>query len=234
MVTMRNLCSAALPIAVLLLPAFASAQGAAGLSIANYRIVSQERFTRTQSFVTYQADLVNAGVSRSGVTATVTSLVSTVQVVAGQGVLHFAPVPANSQASSADTFTLLIDGSVPFDLTSLAWSFLNPVANPGPNQTAHLGSTVFLNGGGSSNPSGVGTLTYRWMLESLPDGSRAALLNPDSVIASFVVDAPGTYGISLTVNNGSASDKAFAVVSTGKSPPVANAGRIRPSRWGRR
>jgi hypothetical protein len=49
-------------------------------------------------------------------------------------------------------------------------------------------------------------------------------MNPGSVGASFVVDAPGSYSISLTVSNGSAADKTMITVSTVNSPPVANAG----------
>ncbi len=198
--------------------------GQNGLSITNYSLVSQARYTRTQSYFTYRADLINPGAALAGVTATVTSLVPAVQVVAGQGTLHFAPVPANSRTTSADTFTLLVDTTVPFDFASLSWSFANPVANPGPNQTAAVGTTVVLNGSGSTNPAGAGPLTYAWTIVSRPVNSRAQLANSNSVIASFVVDAEGSYSISLTVSNGTGSDTALVTVSTANSPPVANAG----------
>ncbi|HLH37830.1 MAG TPA: PKD domain-containing protein, partial [Bryobacteraceae bacterium] len=198
--------------------------GQNGLSITNYSLVSQARYTRTQSYFTYRADLINPGAALAGVTATVTSLVPAVQVVAGQGTLHFAPVPANSRTTSADTFTLLVDTTVRFDFASLSWSFANPVANPGPNQTAAVGTTVVLNGSGSTNPAGAGPLTYSWTIVSRPVNSRAQLANSNSVITSFLVDAEGSYSISLTVSNGTASDTALVSVSTVNSPPVANAG----------
>src|SRR3982751_6006712 len=143
--------SSAMAIALLsIAPFIALGQGGnADLSITNYRFISEVRYTRTQWFVTYGADLTNKGAARAGVTATVTSTVPSVEVMAGQGTLHFAPVPANSTVSSMDTFTILVDRTLPFDIATLSWSFLNPVANAGANKTAPVGSTVTLNAGGS-------------------------------------------------------------------------------------
>ena len=209
----------------MLAPSVALGQSAgAGLSIANYQLISQERDIGTIWFVTYKANLVNTGPALNAVTATVTSSDPSVQTVPGQDVLHFSPVPANGTVTSTDTFTILVDRSVSFSYLSLSWSFLSPVANAGPNQTTHVGSTVTLNGSSSSNPSGVGTLTYHWAFESRPAASNAVLTNPDSAVSSFVADVPGTYLVSLTVSNGSAGDKALVTVSTVNSPPVANAG----------
>ena len=224
---MRYVCSVAAIAVVLSLlgPSVVYAQGApSDLSITNYQFVSDERLTRTQWYVTYRADLMNYGPARSGVTATVTSVAPSIVVVPGQGTVHFASVPANGRAISTDTFTLLVDRSVTADLTNLRWAFLNPVANAGANQTAPVGGTVALNGSGSTNPSGVGTLTYRWAFTSRPASSAAALSNPNAVMASFVVDVPGTYVITLTVSNGAASDSASVTVSTVNSPPVAKPG----------
>ena len=194
------------------------------LSITNYQEVSEQRLSRTQTYFTYSATLVNTGQGLSGVTATLTSLSSSVQVVAGQGTLHFGPVAAGGQVPSKDTFTILVDTSVGFNFSSLQWAFGNPVANAGPNQTVSLGATVTLNGSASSNPSGTGTLTYSWSFVSRPVGSSAALTNANTVMPSFVVDAGGTYVIGLTVSNGTGSDIATVMVSTVNSPPVADAG----------
>lgn len=129
----------------ILAPSMLLGQGVLGLSIGNYEVVSEQRLSRTESSVTYRAELVNTGVARPGVTATVKSLAAGVQVVPGQGTLHFAPVPANSRLISTETFTILIDRSIAiFDFSNLQWSFLSPVANAGPNQTVAVGSTVFL------------------------------------------------------------------------------------------
>jgi hypothetical protein len=190
----------------------------------NYIELSEVRNTRTQFYVTFQVILVNNGPALPGVTATVSTQAPSVQLVPGQNTVHFAPVPANSTVMSNDSFTILIDRSVPFDFSFLQWSFANPVANPGPNQTATVGSTVTLNGSGSTNPSGIGSLTYNWSFTSVPSGSTAALTNPNSMVATFVVDVPGTYNTKLTVSNGTLTDSATAIVSTVSTPPVANAG----------
>ncbi|HXK03859.1 MAG TPA: PKD domain-containing protein, partial [Verrucomicrobiae bacterium] len=218
--------SAAAAVAFLMLaPSVLSAQGgSSGLSITNYQMVSEERYTRTQWYMTYKADLVNTGAPRQGVTATVASTAPSVVVVAGQGTLHFGPVPANGRVTSSDTFTILVDRSVTFDFGYLVWSFLNPVANPGADQTVPVGTIVTVNGSGSTNPSGIGSLTYSWAMLSVPSGSHAALQNSTTVSPSFTVDTPGTYTVQLTVSNGVASDSATVRVSTVNSPPVANAG----------
>src|SRR6185436_782342 len=107
---------------------------------------------------------------------------------------------------------------------NLQWSFQAPIANAGPNQSAKLGDTVTLNGSGSSNPSGIGTLTYNWTLVSHPTASAATLTNAGSVTPTFVLDAHGDYVILLTVSNGAGSDNATVTVSTVNTPPVANPG----------
>src|SRR6185369_9564173 len=68
------------------------------------------------------------------------------------------------------------------DTATLAISTTNspPVADAGPNQTVAVGSTVTLNGGGSSDVDG-NALTYSWTLVSRPTGSVAALGNPTTV-----------------------------------------------------
>jgi len=174
--------------------------------------------------VTYRADVINTGPALTGLTASVTSSNPAIQVIAGQNVIHFGPVPANGRATSVDTFTLLVDRSVNVDLATLVWAVNNPVANAGPNQTARVGTTVTLNGTGSSNPAGVGSLTYFWEFVSKPNGSNAVISNPISAQPTFVVDAPGDYVVNLTVQNGVGSDKATTKVSTINSPPVASAG----------
>ncbi|HTA43187.1 MAG TPA: putative Ig domain-containing protein [Bryobacteraceae bacterium] len=195
------------------------------LSITSYTQVSQTRgATRSQLYLTYEAVLSNTGPALPSVNATVTSLAGNVMVVAGQNTLFFAPVPANSSVTSSNTFTILVDTSQPWSLADLQWSFQNPVANPGPDQTVHVGDTVTLNGSGSTNPSGAGSLTYSWTFVNLPPGSNATLSNPNQVIATFVADVPGTYGIQLTVSNGFGSNSAIVTVTTAASAPVANAG----------
>src|SRR3954452_12423757 len=144
--------------------------GATGLSIGNYLFINETRSTRTQWLGTYRAELLNTGPARPAMAATVSSLVPSVQVVPDQRTVQFAPVGANSRTLSINTFTILVDRSVAFDFNNLSWAFLNPIANAGSNQTAAVGATVTLSGAGSSNPSGVGTLTYSCVFPSRPNG----------------------------------------------------------------
>ena len=156
---MRYVCLSAVTLVAVcgLVPSAVFGQGApSNLSITNYQFVSEQRLSQFSSYVTYRADLVNSGPARTAVTASLTSGASNIQV--SQGLLHFAPVPANQTVTSLDTFTILVDRSVEFKFTDLQWSFLAPVANAGPNRTAKVGSLVILDGSGSTNPSGFGTL----------------------------------------------------------------------------
>src|SRR4051794_4213796 len=115
---MRQVYSAALAAAIVLsafTPCDVFGQGSpSGLSVTNYQIVSEQRVSVTQSYYSVRADLVNAGSARSATTATATSNSVSIQVQ-GLGNLHFGPVAANSQATSLDTFTILVDRSVPLD-----------------------------------------------------------------------------------------------------------------------
>ena len=57
--------------------------------------------------------------------------------------------------------------------------------------TLSLGSTVFLDGRNSSDPSGE-NLEYDWSFISKPVSSQAILINASSAVAGFVPDVPGT------------------------------------------
>jgi hypothetical protein len=201
------------------------------LSVTNYRVVSEQVLTATYSRITYRADLVNPGPALSHVTATVTTADPFTRVIPGQDTLNFTDVPANGQVTSIDAFSIQAKNSVPFDFGTLQWTFatsggttVGPVANAGPNQTAAVGSLVTLNGSGSTNPSGIGTLTYGWTFTSTPSGSAATLSHSDGVTSTFTIDVPGTYVVTLTVSNGLLLSTSSVTVSTSQTPPVANAG----------
>jgi len=78
---MRYVWVAAVGVALVLIGVPAAIGQGAGLSITNYQIVAQERYSSIQSFVTCRADLINAGPSLTGVAATVASLIPSVQIV---------------------------------------------------------------------------------------------------------------------------------------------------------
>jgi K319L-like, PKD domain len=101
-----------------------------------------------------------------------------------------------------------------------------PIANAGPDQTAHAGTTITLSGSASYDPNGYSITSYAWSVVSRPDGSTAAPATPDAVMTSFTPDLPGDYvlGLVVTNQNGVTSQADTVTVSTGNTAPVADAG----------
>lgn len=125
------------------------------------------------------------------------------------------PVTATDVAGNSTTQTLTIT------FTPL---INDPIANAGPAQTVLVGTTVQLNGTGSTDSDGD-PLTYHWLFVSIPTGSQAVLAGATTATPTFVVDKPGTYTVQLIVNDGIRDSSAATVnISTQNSPPVANAG----------
>ena len=99
-----------------------------------------------------------------------------------------------------------------------------PVANAGQAQTVFVGTTVQLDGSGSTDRDG-NPLTYRWSFVNIPSGSTAHLNGANTVKPTFVPDVPGSYTVQLIVNDGTVdSSPSTITISTKNSPPVANAG----------
>jgi hypothetical protein len=101
-----------------------------------------------------------------------------------------------------------------------------PVANAGADQSVVLGSVVTLDGSASSDADGD-LLSYDWILQSRPDGSKSALVGAKSARPGFTADTVGTYQISLSVFDGkvySATANVKVSVAVANVAPVANAG----------
>ena len=128
--------------------------------------------------------------------------------------------PANSQADinnpsfTTPNFTADIKGDYVVSLTVrdrwasgepdeviVTFANVKPVADAGGNQSVLVGTQVTLNGSGSTDANDD-PLAYSWSMVTQPEGSTAAIQNSNSVNASFVPDVPGTYVVSLVVNDG--------------------------------
>ncbi len=90
-------------------------------------------------------------------------------------------------------------------LTAAACDFYNlpPAASAGSSRTVSLGSTVTLDGTGSSDPDND-SLTYEWSIMRLPDTSsltNADIRERDSSTATVLPDVSGIYLFKLTVRD---------------------------------
>ena len=90
-----------------------------------------------------------------------------------------------------------------------------PVANAGPNQNGDTGQTLTFDGTGSSDPNGD-PLTYSWNFGDGTNGSGA--------VVTHAYASAGTYIVTLTVDDGQATDSDTATVTvsnpTGGGPTV--------------
>jgi hypothetical protein len=101
---------------------------------------------------------------------------------------------------------------------------LAPVANAGPDQAVTVGTTVTLDGSGSSDPQGQ-ALTYRWFFVSQPAGSAATLGNPTTANPTFTPVWAGSYVVGLVVSDGVlSSTQSNVVVSVLYAPAPASSG----------
>ncbi|NVK23437.1 MAG: PKD domain-containing protein, partial [Gammaproteobacteria bacterium] len=103
-----------------------------------------------------------------------------------------------------------------------------PVANGGTSQTVTAGSEVSLNGSQSSDADGD-SLTYSWSITSQPSGSTATLTTGQQANASFTPEVSGSYEVTLTVSDGTATDTATVTITVNaiveqNAAPIANAG----------
>jgi hypothetical protein len=87
------------------------------------------------------------------------------------------------------------------DEVTVSFTNVKPVANAGANQAVVVGQKVILDGSASSDANGD-PLTFNWSFVSKPPDSQAALAAPEAVQTTFQPDLPGTYVLSLVVDDG--------------------------------
>lgn len=99
-----------------------------------------------------------------------------------------------------------------------------PVARAGADQTVTVGTTVQLDGSGSSDVD-RDSLTFAWSFTAIPQGSTAALSDSTAIRPTFIVDRPGTYALQLIARDPTSSSRPSTVtITTRNSAPVANPG----------
>lgn len=101
-----------------------------------------------------------------------------------------------------------------------------PIANAGVDQNVPIQTLITLDGSSSSDEDGD-TLTYQWLLTSVPSGSLASLSSSTAVSPTFTANVEGSYVVQLIVNDGktdSVADTVTVVAAKENSAPVANAG----------
>lgn len=134
--------------------------------------------------------------------------------VAGNYVISLT---VNDGTVNSDADTVTITATVPGNTP--------PVANAGSPQSVTTGTSVTLDGTGSSDADSD-PLTYAWVMDSKPVGSTATLFGATTDNPSFTPDLVGSYIFSLTVNDGTQdsapSTVTITVTTAGNSDPIAN------------
>jgi hypothetical protein len=98
----------------------------------------------------------------------------------------------------------------------------SPIAeiDTAPTEGVILGSVIFVDGGGSSDPEGD-NLAFAWSLLESPPASTTELNDPSDPISSFTPDEAGNYEIQLIVNDGKLDSKpAIELISVIRPAPT--------------
>jgi hypothetical protein len=77
---------------------------------------------------------------------------------------------------------------------------LAPTANAGPDELVIVGSTVLLDGNGSTDPEGD-PMTHSWAMSSAPVSSTARLIDANTTLPSFAPDLEGAFEVTLVVSD---------------------------------
>jgi K319L-like, PKD domain len=172
------------------------------------------------------APVANAGNDQNASTGTVVTLNGSASSDADGDTLSYTwsltSLPSGSNASLTSpnnvspTFTADVDGTYvaqlivndgtvdsAADTVSVIAATANsaPIANAGNDQNVTAGTTVYLDGSGSTDADGDGLL-YSWSFVSKPTGSLSEFDDETTVNPGFTPDLDGSYVVSLIVNDG--------------------------------
>jgi hypothetical protein len=110
------------------------------------------------------------------------------------------------------------------DLVEVTTANTPPIADAGADATVTVGTSVQLDGSGSSDADGD-SLVFAWSIADRPAASQSVLDDAAAIRPTILIDAPGTYVLRLTVSDGRATSPPDTVVlRTDNTPPVAGAG----------
>lgn len=134
------------------------------------------------------------------------------------GLIEWTPTLAQLGESRVTVIVTDDDGFTAlqtFLLTVTERQNVAPVANAGPDRAVTVGSLVPLDGSASMDPdNGPLALSFTWTL-TVPADSSAVLSDAGAIAPTFVVDVPGDYTATLTVNDGADDSAPDAVTITG-------------------
>lgn len=180
--------------------------------------------TTTVTFIPWMTSVtVNSGDSGGSVSPSGTSSLQlgtsksyTFSPTSGNQVVAFDGLPASGYTLSPATIPAAINQAVTLTLTvpatplTITGYFLGVVANAGSTQYVMPGTTVTLDGSGSSIRAGGGTLSYAW---TQTGGTAVTLSDATAAKPTFSTAATGTYNFKLTVTNGSYTNSATTAVN---------------------
>ena len=127
-----------------------------------------------------------------------------------EGIFVFALVVEDPDGARSSAAFVVYEASSSVDL---------PIADAGPNRAGLEGEEICLDGAASYDLN-AHPLTYQWELVSAPDVSSltTAELVTDQVELCLTADAPGSFALSLVVDNGIVSSEPdFAFIASGST-----------------
>ncbi len=108
-------------------------------------------------------------------------------------------------AAGQEAATLVLTSSDPerprIELPLAASVNRAPIARISPFPALAPGAILTLDGSGSADPEGMGSLAFAWSLASAPSEARSDIAAPSAPVTSIAIDAAGAYDFELRVTD---------------------------------